>query len=492
MNTHLLRLKLNKFFLLVSLFAFIIPLYILAFYNHPQNDDYNIGYHMHNENFWSYQRLIYNHWSGRYCTFFLHALFAYNNFIFKYYYFHTILLLTVTFILSYLLLYAINKHFFKSSITKYQLYIIAGIFFCLQLSSIPEMSSAFYWYTGAIAYQIGFCLLLLELFLVIILLHTNSMIIKFLNYLILVFIIILINGNSEPIALIQGLILTFFVLIRRKEDRVWAVVIMLTYFISLYIAFNAPGNKERAISMNNQSGVMKAFLFAGGRTIYTLWLIFKNPLFWSSIAATLVFFQSKKFSLNDQRNSIIEHLSKYGLIWISIIVFIVYLPIMYVTNGSFPERSTNTMVLFALLLLLGYIFIIAIKFGNQLKHSFIKLNKNIFLTIIAVTIIANNGYLEIFKSTLSAIVYDEILSIRENEFIKASQRKDKVAYILSYNTHLEKLLNTKYITQREQVKNIMKNKPSLLFFEDDLSNELWKLRLQMFYNLNKIVLDKSY
>jgi hypothetical protein len=108
------------------------------------------------------------------------------------------------------------------------------------------------------------------------------------------------------------------------------------------------------------------------------------------------------------------------------------------------------------------------------------------MCLLTVTLCCNRFYGELIKSSISGKLHDIILTNREQTLQQASLHKQQEVSILSYDMCADSLINSRFSTQKEQVKMIMQQKPSVLYLYDDLADSSSIEVLKRFYGLQKI------
>ena len=84
----------SKRFLLLMICGFLLPFFVLSFWNHPSTDDFNIGILDKSLSFSQIQYFYYFHWSGRYTYGALATWAASGGFLYHHYWIFAALFLT--------------------------------------------------------------------------------------------------------------------------------------------------------------------------------------------------------------------------------------------------------------------------------------------------------------------------------------------------------------------------------------------------------------
>jgi hypothetical protein len=466
-------------FFLVVFFGLML---FLALYNHPHTDDYIAMCDVRDYGYWGYEKHIYLTWGGRFLSQYLTKIEAYHNFMLYHYYVHTYVLLVLQFVSFFFLLSVINKYLAGFTTHNRSIVLYTLCYMAVQISSLPEVSSAYYWFSSASNYQPGIILIHTELACLILFFFSGKRAIRNICAVASIVCIILINGNNETSALVNGVILTCsFLLAARKRYLPLIACATLLYLLSLVFEVTAPGNAMRSAGIPT-AGLIKAAFIAAGRTVYACWIVLKNPLF---LASAIAVFFAGSYIKPKALPFVYRVLQNPWMLLIicPILVWIVFVPILYVSNGSFPERADNIITQFIVMLLLFLLFYI----GRHFTFSFAKKNLyQFFICLLIITLCCNRFYGELIKSCISGKLHDIILTDREHTLMEASRKGQREVSVLSYDLYADSLINTRFNAEREQVKILMQQKPSVLYLYDDLATSSSIDKLKRFYGFQNI------
>jgi len=493
------KIRLNSFSIaciifFIASFLFIGTCIYLSFFNHPNTDDYILGYNIKNLGFLEYQEYIYKHWGGRFFTNILGALFAHNQFLFQHYYLHTILLIIFFFISSYFFLESINRCWLHQFFSFYIIVSITIFADITLISCLPQLSTALFWFSSSITYLTSLILLLCFFGILIRLLRLQLPHRQIPFWFLLWINIAMLCGTNEIAALITGFILLIFAILTKKTIRFFNLMMLITAFVYLsFFLFStlAPGNSERLALFGEKSIIA----FFGGsfiRTVYTFFNIFQSPLFY--LSAIIIFLLGVQYGGNTfvkkrGKNVLTNLVLCFTIIGISL--FILHLPLMYHSNGSLPERATNLYVMVTAIT----IFMAVFYSGTQLENQAIVLitvqpvTYTFFLVAMSVSIFCNSTSREIIKSIISAKLYDRVLKERTNIL---SNSKLKQVSLPNYDSATTFYYNKMYgNNQKEFLKQLILQKPTALFFDDDLSSEKNIQEIKKYYQLDSIVVIQN-
>ena len=480
-----------KIILIIALFVFFIPLFILPFFNHACTDDYICGYDLRQKDFLDYQVYIYNEKGGRFAATFIGSLFAKNNYLYDHYYLHSLLLLLVNFLSAWFLLSVLNKYVLKNDFIKRNVLLFSFIYIALNICCLPEPSTFLSWFSSAITYQTPVILVQIEIALFILLLNSSNAISKSVCSILLIILFFIINGFNELFIVVQLLMLIalFFFKAWRNISPAFLIFISLAFAGSAAIVLLSPGNEVRA-SVIVPKGLAIGTVAVLYHVAETLWSIFKEPLFWFSAMLVFMFANNTKGRYNEM--AFIKKLAnKKWIMPITIILFLIAaisLPVFALKGGIIPDRYLNSLVCVLIILLMIYAFVLGVE-TVRIQLPLI-LKKSVVLAaciFFLVGLLCNTFIKDAYKSIVSAPLYNAIITEREN-ILKTAASTNKIAVVKSYDTTLKEHLNKEYSNSAQTLYNLVQQKPSLIFFYDDLATDYSIGTLKSFYGLDSIII----
>ena len=144
----------RHFLLWVSIMVVLVPLFVLSFFARPAADDFMWAANYRDTGFWELQKDCYLNWQGRYFSTPLLSVLAYLSVSSSNYQWHALLLIILT---SWSFYYFITTFFRKVSVASpgfSKRLLVSLVLFLLYTYSLPSVSQAFYWLSGAITYQV--------------------------------------------------------------------------------------------------------------------------------------------------------------------------------------------------------------------------------------------------------------------------------------------------------------------------------------------------
>ncbi|TAE10882.1 MAG: hypothetical protein EAZ47_01465 [Bacteroidetes bacterium] len=481
----------SRIILACTVLAIVSTLGILAFYNHAHTDDYIALYDVAKKGSYpAYFEHIYHSWGGRYTSITLAWLFAKNSFLLHHYWLHTWLLIAAQIGANYYLIRSVTIHYFSRRYPWWQKLLIATTVFCVQYSCLPEVGTAFYWFSSSITYQTGMILFMLALTFTIAIFNERIGILKWVYTLLLSSTIIALVGSSETAAMIAGVVyLAMYFMVRDRANELMSVIafISVIYIGSLAITYLAPGNSVRSEGLPRAS-VGQTIAFATARTAYTFWHLFKTPSFWLLAALIPSASWPLKERLKDRKWLHLLNSKKIsGVVYCVGSIWLAYIPLCYFGNGSFPERATNLMVQFSLLNSVAYLTIISFSISNiHIKNVFKNpLYVNMMVLGLAITFICNHNSGLLVRTAVVAPTQHRVLAKREQQLTLQGKLQVAEAFFPAFGTALAGYLQTQPPV-RSTFKDWMLHPSPLLFLYDDMNTEYSRQVLARYYGIAEI------
>lgn len=244
--------------ILISVFVLsLIPLLVMAFYNHPAHDDYYYGIKTHlaaqSGNLFDVLSAAvdqvkesYSNWQGTYSAVFLFSL---QPAIFgeSYYAITTFIMLSALIASSLLFSYVLLRRIFSTS---RQVYILSAItVLMLSIHLCPSPVQAYYWYNASVYYTFFYSLTLVFFSLLYYLLKTGKTGSRIALEIAAIALSAIIGGGNYVSALLTAIVLFLIMslLSVKKDKRAFLVLPIFVIFIAAFlISIIAPGNAVRA------------------------------------------------------------------------------------------------------------------------------------------------------------------------------------------------------------------------------------------------------
>jgi hypothetical protein len=154
-------------------------------------------------------------------------------------------------------------------------------------------------------------------------------------------------------------------------------------------------------------------------------------------------------------------------------------------GGIIPDRYVNGVITVTVVLLLLFAFAA----GTTLDSLNVNLLSNtvqLLMIILAfIGLLGNNYIKEAYKSLIAAPLYDTVIAERETLLNEAALNKQP-AVLKGYDTSMQEHLEKDYGQSTQTLYNLVQQKPSFIFFEDDLATEYSIETLKNFYGVGSI------
>ena len=473
-DKSVVKLLLGLFWIAVTLF--LGGLVVLSFFNHATADDYFALYNEQKFGFIGFQKFIYMHWGGRYFSSLIAAIFSANGYLVHHYYVHTILLIVFTLIASYIFVSVISRYLINKAIVKRERIMLAALLTILQFVIYPELSTALYWFSSAVTYQISVILLMLLVATTIKILQEKSSKTTALLFFFLILLVLACNGSNEVSAIFSGVLMLIILILYKKKFNAHLgkiIVLALIYVLSIIALIIAPGNRERMTVLEGKDvNIVLSVISSFYRVFVVYWNLFLSPLFWVSMASFFlyaIYIRDRIFILRHHKTNL-KTIVLFITIW-TIVLLIVLIPILLLSNGSIPDRALNVLSAFTLLVFIMVSFYMGLCIMDKnvkqlLAHQQLRIT---VATVLIICIVTNNTSREIAGSLISAGTYHRAMLQRTQILNEASiNRKDTVQLTTIDNAMLNDV-NTYSAGKKAMLKEWMKKKPLLLFISDDMA-----------------------
>ncbi len=490
-DKSVVKLLVGLFWLAVTLF--LGGLVVLSFFNHATADDYFALYNEQKYGFTGFQQFIYMHWGGRYFSNLIAAIFSTNGFLVHHYYVHTLLLVALTLIASYIFVCVVSRYLINNAIVIRERIILASLLTILQFAIFPELSTALYWFSSAVTYQTSVILLMLLVATTIKMLQeTNGKTISVL-FAIQIVLVLACNGSNEVSAIFSGVLMLILLILYKKKFNAHLgkiIILALIYVLSIIAVIIAPGNRERMTVLEGKDvNIVLSVVSAFYRVFVVYWNLFLSPLFWASMAAFslyAIYIRDRIFILRHHKTNL-KTIVLFITIW-SIVLLIVLIPILLLSNGSIPDRALNVLSAITLLVFIMVSFYMGLCIMDKnvkqlLAHHQLRIT---VATVLIICIVTNNTSREIAGSLMSAVPYHHAMLQREQILKDASGKTDTVK-LISIDTAMLYTINNSSAGKKAMLKEWMKKKPSLLFISDDIATPASRKILGDYYMVKNIV-----
>ncbi len=215
----------------------------LAGYAHPVADDYCYAAKSAGQTLWQWSKGEWLYWNGRYTSnlLMIHGPVTWAGDLLIGYRLIPVLLIAATYLSAWFLMRRINRH----ALSTQQELLATLCFLLLYLQLMPDLGEGFYWYTGAITYQLGSILLLLHVGLLIA--PTSNRVARGMLFLLNMVLAIAIVGMDEiHMVLMLCLHLGRMAWLIGTRKQAWgAALLLLAVLGGSLVMYLAPGNAVR-------------------------------------------------------------------------------------------------------------------------------------------------------------------------------------------------------------------------------------------------------
>ena len=473
-------------FTLLCLIVFLVPFFVFSFWNHLSYDDYVISLKVKTQGFWPLQIDYYTNWTGRYIFTLSSSVLIISNLLHSKTYLIGVYFLTATAVALFYMTFQINRHLLQNLLTKPVLFLISLVLLILELNTIPQPTTAFYWFSGAITYQQPLILFFLLTGSVTGLFFTVKR--KTLYTVITILLLVCMLGCNEMftiwILLFTTLLASYYLITEHKNRGIIIFFMLCNYAFALTLLL-APGNFHRAALME-KSSVFTILGISIAKFTFLNWFFLKEPLWWF-----LLLLLSANTSIRDRlfRNAILAKLRQVKLANLLVIYaalgVLTYFPILYVSNASIAYRMENPICFLSGLTLMSILYLKIPEKAVFYNHSLIYSYRFI---LISVFVFCSSNMERISQTIFSGFIYNEVMEERLSRLNKASASRLSNISLDNYDLSAQKKINAHFPKgPRKTMDDLMKQKPSLLFFADDLGHPDNIKLLEQFYRINTII-----
>jgi len=417
--------------LLLSLFVIILlPYFLVSFYCHPAADDFEYAASSLRKGYWFSYFRDYQVWNGRFTSnlfVFASPLILHSFTIYK-------LIPLILIILTYVSLLYFIRTITGNKVAGVALHLYTLIIVSLYLCNAPSFVETFYWYTGAITYQLATVLMVIYFALFFRFINHDYFYNRVIHRCILLILIPIICGFNEVIMLMMlsfcFLFLIKWIQLKRKH---YGVVILFLCFALASAAFMilAPGNKGRASNFSDNHQLFYSLYMTALQVIR---FMFKWIVQVQFIIATILFIPISKYLMKVSPffknkfyvSPLITFSSLFG------IIFLCVFP-AYWSMGMLGQHRTLNVAYFFFILLWFLNVHLAVHYFSSKKLPIIRSNrsKGILVVLLIVGLVfTNNGY-TVFADLVSgrARTYNDEMNVRYAKINSSAKSHAKEAIV---------------------------------------------------------------
>jgi hypothetical protein len=314
----------------------VVPIGILAMYNHPSvDDDYCFAYMTRDYGFWQAQKLYYEGWSGRYIS---NMIFHATPLAFGVFWFVKVM----PFLILGYLFHAIYTFIGEVlNPTQSNRLLLTATFLSLFIIFSPSIIDTFYWYSSVFIFPTSFGFFLYFIVVVLRYYQPQYQHIKLPIALLAATLVFFIVGSNEVMMLFIigfcGAVWGYILLFKRRFDTLFFALMLIGLYFAYFWVVQAKGNQIRLVGGNVLGGAIALSLKNALKS--TLLNCFK----WSGQLLHLgIFYPLFLHKFMPQRPANIFKVN----IWIAILalltlVFFMFFVIHYGNDMGVPDRVKN-------------------------------------------------------------------------------------------------------------------------------------------------------
>jgi hypothetical protein len=463
--------------LLAVLSAFVLALGVLAWMNIPQTDDYHLQRLLEQFGFGGMQKWVFRNNSGRYATTFMEALWAQGGFLYKYYFFHVMLLLLLHIWASFFFLREWTNRVLGVRPTGMTLLLYALLWLFVMLSILPQVKTDLFWFVSAICYRLPMVLLI---FLAGFSLRLKDRF-SWPDFILSLLLLVMILGSNELSSLMVGTIVMLAALVYFRKapgplnGMKWLVILLIGICMALVFVAGMISNRSEHLPATSLPATLMAFPALVGMSI---WNIFRSPLCWFFLLDVFLFFNAR---VNGLEASSVPARRAAGVCLA--VLCLSFLAMVHLTHGSIPLRVLNvfTGFLFACLVLwaAGWSLTWKIAWDPTLLRFFGRYKFLMYALLLFCSMLSS----DILQSLYTGYYARKINLLRVEKLKAAKAAGEKVAVLQPYDQVADSLMGQ---GSRILVRRMAGTRPVLLSIDADLRTERTLHFLCHYYGLDTI------
>ncbi len=477
-------------FLLFMICGFLFPFFLLSAWNHPSLDDFNIGVLNKTLSFSEIQSFYYFNWSGRWAYTVLNTLAATSGFLYHYYWLFASFFLICTFFAFIFTINQVNRFILQEEFSRLTMLTMAALLLILELHVIPEIKTQFYWFTSGLTYQFPLVLFVIIIGYYIRLFKNERG--RSLNLAIVSCLTIFVYGFNEMFSIFLFLIASFLFALHLSVHKIRSNIALFLYganLLGFLLMFLSPGMWERKSHYSSRA-LSVSVLIGVGKFFVANWVFLKEPLWWLTCALIALWSTRNPRLYENRMVQRIQNLSSGRLIILYLSLgLLVYIPTVIGANGSLPARAENTITFLLSVLLLLFIHLKASLPGNQVRsnlgHLFIYKHRFILCSLMIFTTVQSAN---VVQSLASGYFYHKVMKEREMTLFAAGKAKTPVVQIEDYDLALQNKMRETFTGRIPlTVKQVIEEKPTLLFLEDYLEQDSI---IKNVYGVERVIINR--
>lgn len=448
----------------------IVPVGILALYNHPSvADDYCFAYMTRDVGFWQAQKFYYEGWSGRYIS---NMIFHATPLAFGVFWFVKVMPFLILGLL-YHAMYSLIGELLKPS--RQNQLLLAATLLSLFIIFSSSVVDTFYWYTSVFIFPTSLCYFLYLIVVILRYYQPKYQRIKYPIALLAATLVFFMVGSNEVMMLFilafLGMVWFYILVFEKRFDGFIFFLMLVGAYFAYFWVIKAKGNEIRMASSGGQ--------IFGGAIVNSLINALKSTIISGLKWLSHVMFFGFLYNNFLQRFVPVRPHAIFKInIWIAvlalfILIFFMFFVIHYGNDMGVPDRVNN--IIFATYLI-GVFYIITIAHYdypadyNPNNH----LNK---IWVVGLMMVLIGTYIYLLDGNIKTMYADIRLGIAKRYDQEMTQRYQ---HIMTSKT------DTVYVAP-------LKNTPKSLYFDEIKTNEqhLWNKCYATYFDKKVIILKEE-
>ncbi len=459
----LIQKKLSNSALWLLFIITVVPIGILAFYNHPSvDDDYCFAYMTRDYGFWEAQKFYYEGWSGRYIS---NMIFHATPLAFGVFWFVKVMPFLILGLLFHAIYTLVGEVLQPSRPNQL---LLTATFLSIFIIFSPSIVDTFYWYSSVFIFPTSFSFFLYLIVVVLRFYQPQYQRIQYLIALLAATLVFFIVGSNEVMMLFVigfcGAVWGYILLFHRRFETLFFALMLIGLYFAYFWVVQAKGNQVRLVGGN----------VLGGAIALSLKNALKSTVFdglkWSIILAPFAYLYLCFLPEITAVKAIFKANVWMVILGLFTLLFMMFFVIHYGNDMGVPDRVKN--VIFAVFLV-GYFYIFTI-----IKYSY-SVDYKIKTPLIAYGVATLFVVFFMFQygQNLKIMYADIRLGIAKRYDQEMTQRYDQIRTSKS---------DTVYVAP-------LKNIPKSLCFDDIKTNEqhLWNKCYATYFDKKVIILKEK-
>lgn len=445
----------------------VIPIGLLAIYNHPSvDDDYCFAYMTRDYGFWEAQKFYYEGWSGRYIS---NMIFHATPLAFGVFWFVKVMPFLILGLL-YHAIYTFIGELLKPS--RQNQLLLAATFLSLFIIFSSSVVDTFYWYTSVFIFPTSLCYFLYLIVVILRYYQPQYQRIKYPIALLATTLVFFIVGSNEVMMLFVlaflGMVWLYILVFEKRFDGfLFGLMIVGAYFAFFWV-IKAKGNEIRMAGGNVLGGAIFQSLLSALKSTLISGIKWLSPLVFFGFIYSFFLYRF----IPARPHAIFKVNIWIAILALFTLIFLMFFVIHYGNDMGVPDRVNN--LIFAIYLV-GAFYIATIAHydypvENQSRNRF---NSKWSIALLVVLMVA---YLFLLDGNIKTMYADIRLGIAKRYDEEMTQR---------YTQIRESKSDTIYVAP-------LKNIPKSLCFDDIKTNEkhLWNKCYATYFDKKVIILKE--